>query len=191
MEFFWAHGFRGAGMAELVGHLGIGRQSLYATFGSKRGLYLRAIDHYRRTRLSQVLALLDRPGPPLEHVRKAVRFFEKLALDQGMRGCFVANALLEVGDGDEELRAFLQDTLQLLEGAYRKALTAARKRGDLPADRSPRALARALTNASIGLAVTGRLGQGKAVVADVYAGTLAMLDSGTPAAVADSGGDPG
>ena len=44
------------------------------------------------------------------------------------------------------------------------------------AERSPRAVARALTNPLIGMAVTGKLALGKAAVADIYEGTLTMLD---------------
>jgi TetR/AcrR family transcriptional repressor of nem operon len=175
MEFFWEHGYRGAGVTELLDHIGLGRQSLYDAFGNKRGLYLRAITHYRSTQLAQVLEILQRPGSPLDNVRAGVRFFEKLARDKSMRGCFVANALLETNSDDPELRKFLEETLQLLEGGYRQALTAARRAGELQAGKSPRSIARALTNASIGLAVTGRLGQGSAVIADIYKGTLAML----------------
>lgn len=175
VDFFWAKGFRGAGMADLLKHLGMGRQSFYDTFGSKRGLYFRAIERYRSCRLGKVLEQLAGPGSPLGNVRKAVRFFEELALDKGMRGCFVANALLEAAGDDEEMRKFLQETLGMLEEGYYKALVRAREQGELAEHKSPRAIARALTNASIGLAATGRLGQGRAATADIYRGTLEML----------------
>ena len=175
MEFFWAHGYQGAGLTELLAHLGLGRQSFYDSFGSKREVYLRAIAHYRSTQLAQVLALLQKPGSPVANVRAAVRFFEKLARDKSQRGCFVANAMLEIKSDDDELRHFLDETMRMLEEGFRKALVAAKRKGELKTEKSPRALARALTNASIGLAVTGRLGQGPAVIADVYKGTLSML----------------
>jgi TetR/AcrR family transcriptional regulator, transcriptional repressor for nem operon len=175
MEFFWAHGYRGAGLTELLAHLSLGRQSFYDAFGSKRGIYLRAIGHYRSTQLTQVLALLERPGSSLGNVRAAVGCFEKLARHETRRGCFVANALLELDSNDDELRHFLEETLLMLEKGYHKALKEAKQKGELDAGKNPRALARALTNASIGLAVTGRLGQSPSMVSDIYAGTLSML----------------
>jgi TetR/AcrR family transcriptional repressor of nem operon len=69
----------------------------------------------------------------------------------------------------------LAQTLGALEAAIVKALRRARHSGELPPGRSPRALARALTNALIGLAVTGKLGQSKAAMDDIYTGTLAIL----------------
>lgn len=162
-------------MSGLLAELGLGRQSFYDTFGSKRELFVRVIKHYRSTQLATVLQILDGREEPLGRVRAAVRFFQELANEQNMRGCLVANTLLEVSANDEELRALLTETLQLLEIAFRKALLAARHNGDLPASKSPRSIARALTNASIGLAVTGRLGPDDRVVADIYDGILAML----------------
>lgn len=175
MECFWSRGYRGITVNDLLQELGLARQSFYDSFGGKRELYLRAIDHYRSTHLRKVLELLRRPGPALRNVRAAVAFFEKLARDRRQRGCFVANAMLEVGDDDPGLRDFLAETLRMLEAGYHEALVAARNAGELPAHKRPRPLARALTNASVGLAVTGRLGQGPRVIADIHAGTLAML----------------
>ena len=175
LDLFWQHGYQGIGLSELLRGMGIARQSLYDTFGSKRGLFIRAIQHYRDTRLSSALALLERERSPTRNVKDVVRFFERLALDKRARGCLVANSLVELGSGDAELHALLRDTLGLLEAGLERALRRAQRAGELSRRRSPRALARALTNALVGMAVTGKLAPGRAAVEDVYAGTLAML----------------
>lgn len=176
LDVFWKHGYQGVGLTKLLRDMGIARQSLYDTFGSKRELFIRTIEHYRDTRLSAALALLARDGSQIRNVKDVVRFFEQLALDKRARGCFVANSLVELGPHDEEIRALLAETLGLLEEAIAKALRRAQREGELSRGRSPRALARALTNALVGMAVTGKLGLGRASVEDVYTGTLAMLD---------------
>ena len=175
LDLFWQHGYQGIGLSELLRGMGIARQSLYDTFGSKRGLFIRAIQHYRDTRLASALALLERERSPTRNVKDVVRFFERLALDKRARGCLVANSLVELGSGDAELHAHLRDTLGLLEAGLERALRRAQRAGELSRRRSPRALARALTNALVGMAVTGKLAPGRAAVEDVYAGTLAML----------------
>jgi len=43
-DLFWRRGFDGTGLAELEAELGIGRKSLYDTFGKKRALYLAALE---------------------------------------------------------------------------------------------------------------------------------------------------
>ena len=97
MEVFWQHGYEGAALPQLLEQMGISRQSLYDTFGSKRELFLRTIEHYRGTQLARALALLEREGSPIENIRALLAFFEELALDSRCRGCLVANALVEVG----------------------------------------------------------------------------------------------
>lgn len=175
LDVFWQRGYQGVGLTELLNEMGIARQSLYDTFGNKRQLFIKTIEHYRNTRLASALALLERDGSPTQNVKDLVRFFEQLALDKRARGCLVANSLVEVGSQDSEIRELLAQTLGLLEKSISKALRRARRAGELPAGRSPRAIARALTNALIGMAVTGKLGQNKSTVQDIYTGTLMML----------------
>lgn len=175
MEFFWQHGYHAAGLAELLDHMGIARQSLYDTFGSKRGLFVQTVLHYRRTRLAEALALLEREGSQVENVRQVLRFFRDLARDESCRGCFVANTLVELAPHDAEIAALLRETLDLLEKALRRALRRARNEGELDGASSPRQLARALINAMIGIAVTGKLDLAPRAIDDIYDGTLRML----------------
>lgn len=175
MQLFWLRGYQRVGLAELLQHMGISRQSLYDTFGNKRGLFVRSILHYRGTQLSRALALLERDAAPLENVRSVMHFFRELALDGSCRGCLVANALVEMGQDDEELSGLLGETLEVLREGIQRALEEAQKQGDLSAERSPVELSRALLNAMVGLAVMGRLPLERETIQDVYAGTLGLL----------------
>jgi len=176
MQHFWRCGYESTSLPELLKAMGIARQSLYDTFGSKRALYISAIEHYRATQLSQAVMLLGREDSPIENVRAVVRFFHKLAADATCRGCFVANAIVEVGSRDPELERLLSDTLELLRRGIEGALRKAQARGELGRRKSPRQLSRALTNALIGMAVTGRLEGRRAELHGIYTGTLSMLD---------------
>ena len=86
MDVFWLKGYEATGLTELLECMGISRQSLYDTFGNKRGLFLRVIDHYRSTQLSLALGLLEREGSRIDNVKAVVHFFEELALDARCRG---------------------------------------------------------------------------------------------------------
>ncbi len=46
LELFWRRGYEATSMADLVEALGIGRASIYATFGNKHDLYLKALERY-------------------------------------------------------------------------------------------------------------------------------------------------
>ena len=41
MQLFWAKGYAATGLSELLETMGIGRKSLYDTFGNKRALYIK------------------------------------------------------------------------------------------------------------------------------------------------------
>ncbi|MCH7667290.1 MAG: TetR/AcrR family transcriptional regulator [Acidobacteria bacterium] len=65
---FWEQGYEATGMTELVEYLGIGRQSLYNTFGDKRSWYLEALRFYFDGRVRLAREIFDRPGPRLERL---------------------------------------------------------------------------------------------------------------------------
>ncbi len=176
MDLFWLKGYEATGLTELLEHMGISRQSLYDTFGNKRGLFLHVIEHYRQTQLSKALALLERDGSGIDNVKAVVQFFEKLALDKRCRGCLVANTLVELGGKDEEVSAILRDILELLQSSLQSTLEEAQRKGELAKSKSPAKIAHALTNATIGLAVTGKLDMDPEAIHDIYTGTLSMLD---------------
>ena len=46
VELFWDRGYEATSVADLEKHLGVGRQSLYNTFGDKRELFLRSLSRY-------------------------------------------------------------------------------------------------------------------------------------------------
>jgi TetR/AcrR family transcriptional repressor of nem operon len=176
MNAFWLRGYSALGLAELLREMGISRQSLYDTFGNKRSLFIRCIEHYRENHLARALALLERDEPDLENVRAVLMFFADLASDARCRGCLVANALVELGPHDEEIAHLLGETLGLLQSRIESALESAQRKGELAAGRSPRQIAQALSNAMIGMAVTGKLRLGPEAVRDAYSGTLALIE---------------
>src|SRR6202011_688874 len=49
MAAFWTRGYEATSIDDLVQATGIGRGSLYGTFGDKRQLFLAALDHYWNT----------------------------------------------------------------------------------------------------------------------------------------------
>jgi TetR/AcrR family transcriptional repressor of nem operon len=177
MEVFWQKGFEAASLSDLCEQMGLSRQSVYGAFGSKRDLFIRCIEHYRATRLSEALALLEREGDPhLDRVRSVVGFFEDLALDARCRGCLVANTLVELGSHDAEIEALLAETIELLRNSLETTLATAQGLGELSAAKDPARVSYALVNALVGLAVTGRLHLPASAIHEIYAGTLSVLD---------------
>ncbi|MGW6414313.1 TetR/AcrR family transcriptional regulator [Streptomyces sp. NPDC055055] len=178
LELFWARGYEATTMADLVEHLGIGRASVYATFGSKHELYLRAMDRYLETRDPRIVEELSAPGPALPAVRALVRRFAAEAATEGERlnGCFVTNSAAELGPHDPAVARRVELSWEQIETLLYAALTRARAGGELPADREPRALARMLLVLMQGIRVVGKASSDPGRVGDAAEQALGLLD---------------
>ncbi|MGX4653936.1 TetR/AcrR family transcriptional regulator [Micromonospora sp. SCSIO 07396] len=158
LELFWQRGYEATSMTHLVEHLGIGRASIYGTFGSKHELYLRALDRYIGATDAQVIERLSRPGPALPAVFELIDWYaaEAGTGDSAERGCMVVNAAVELLPGDEVVARRVEASWRTLEVALATSLTRARAEGDLRADVDPVSLARFLVVVLQGLRVVGK-----------------------------------
>ncbi|MEV0845934.1 TetR family transcriptional regulator [Streptomyces sp. NPDC049954] len=177
MELFWERGYEATTMAHLVAALGIGRASLYATFGGKRELYLRALDRYGACHDPRLLDELSAPGPALPGVREVVlRFADEAAraTTRG-RGCFVTNTAAELGARDPEAAFRVERGWAHIETLLHSALLRARAQGELAPERDPAALARLLLVLLQGMRVVGKVSADPARVRDAAREALTLL----------------
>ncbi|MBA0053574.1 TetR family transcriptional regulator [Streptomyces sp. AJS327] len=178
LELFWRRGYEATSMADLVSHLGVGRASIYATFGSKHELYLRAMDRYAETRDPLLIDELSQPGPVLPAVRELVRRFatEAGCPDRRRSGCFVTNTAAELAPHDPAAARRVELSWEHVETPLYSALVRAQAQGELPGERDPRALARMLLVLMQGLRVVGKVSDDPARVRDAAEQALALLD---------------
>ncbi|MYR40913.1 TetR/AcrR family transcriptional regulator [Streptomyces sp. SID5910] len=178
LELFWRRGYEATSMSDLVEHLGVGRASLYATFGNKRELYLKALERYEQGLLPDLLTDLARPGPALPGVRSLVRRYaaEATAEELRGRGCFVTNTAAELAPHDPVAARRVERNWDQLETVLHASLVRARAQGELPAGRDPLTLARMLLVLLQGLRVVGKASADPARVRDAAEQALALLD---------------
>lgn len=108
MTVFRARGYEAAGMAELLATMGIGRKSLYDTFGNKRELFLKAVRRYAAAEADGLEAALAKPGSPMANVTAAVAGVAKVHGCAGAVGCGVGNSIADFTDADPEAAAVLR-----------------------------------------------------------------------------------
>lgn len=162
-DLFWRRGYDGAGLSALEEALGIGRKSLYDTFGSKRALYLRALGCYADTVIQRICDGLERPGGSA--LGNLERVLAGLGRHHGSReslGCLLGVAMAQADREDEELAEHLRGFLHRLEAAFVRAVRRAQEEGGLRADVRPRDVARNLVALTQGMALLGRVGVGPA-----------------------------
>lgn len=178
LELFWRRGYEATSVADLVEHLGIGRASIYATFGGKNELYLKALDRYAEMRDPLLLAELSQPGPALPAVRAVVRRFaaEAASPEGRLNGCFVTNTAAELAPHDPAAARRVEISWERLEAPLHSALVRAQAQGELAGERDPRALARMLLVLLQGIRVVGKASDDPARVRDAAEQALTLLD---------------
>jgi TetR/AcrR family transcriptional repressor of nem operon len=177
LELFWRRGYEATSMSDLVAHLGVGRASIYATFGSKHELYMKALERYQE-QLPDLLRELSRPGPVLPAVRALVRRYadEAAAEDLRLSGCFLTNTAAELAPHDPGAARQVERNWDRLETVLHGALVRAQAQGELSADRDPLTLARMLLVLLQGLKIVGKASPDPARVRDAAEQALALLD---------------
>ncbi|MGP4085873.1 TetR/AcrR family transcriptional regulator [Streptomyces sp. KR55] len=178
LELFWQRGYEATSMADLVEHLGIGRASIYATYGNKRDLYMKALDRYGEAQNPLLTRELSQPGPALPAVRAVIRRFAEEAADEVRRsmGCLVTNTAAELAPHDTTAARRVELSWGHAETLLHSSLVRAQAQGELPQDRDPRALARMLLVLMQGLRVVGKASSDPARVRDAAEQALALLD---------------
>ncbi|MDX3384284.1 TetR family transcriptional regulator [Streptomyces niveiscabiei] len=179
LDLFWRRGYEATSMADLVEHLGIARASIYATFGSKHDLYLKALDRYGDLKNPALVRELSAPGPALPAVRAVVRRFaaESTAEPGRARGCFVANTAVELAPHDPAAALRVEAGWEHLETLLHSALVRAQAQGELTPERDPHALARMLLVFLQGLRIVGKASADPtARVRDAVEQVLTLLD---------------
>jgi TetR/AcrR family transcriptional repressor of nem operon len=157
MRVFWSRGYEATSVQDLTDALSIGRQSLYATFGSKSQLFALALERYRELNAAVLLESLSQQGPVLPRLHGLLRAVADDALaDPDRRGCFMVNAAMERVPADPDTARSVGATLDALEDGIAAALARAQDSGEVTSSRPARELAAFLVTAIQGLRVVGK-----------------------------------
>ena len=156
MRAFWKNGWRDTTPQFLVEATGLSRSSLYATFGSKQGLFLAALNLYveeQESFLSQLLA----DGT----VREGLERLYALMVDMmrpGGKGmtCLVASSLLEVPAEDDETVAHVARGRARMTAVYEARFQRAIDEGELDGVRTAGELAGFIATVNDGIKIAAR-----------------------------------
>jgi TetR/AcrR family transcriptional repressor of nem operon len=176
-ELFWTKGYEETSMRELEEGLGVGRQSLYSTFGDKRELFLAALDRYARDQRERIEPLM-RTDAGLAAIRTYFGEMVKYTTCfSPRRSCMMLNSVVQFGQADPEVARRYEANQQQLTAAFRHALNGAAKKGELPPGADPAALALFLVSQMYGLVVLSKGGAASATLERVIATALSALEA--------------
>lgn len=178
MEIFGHYGYEGTSLQVLLNGLGIARQSLYDTYGTKRDLFISAVKYYMNEKTEAVISHLERPGSAKKAITDIFYGIVTVLQDEQRRNqCFIIHSAIDQVPHDPEIARFFKQDMARLEQAFYKALVRAQTQGEL-SDRHQNllALARYLNHARYSLTQAAKLSNDPQVLDDIVAATLSVLD---------------
>lgn len=153
VRLFWERGYGGTSMKHIEQALDMRPGSLYATFGSKDGLFREALDLYSE-RMKQALKEAYDSSPSA--IQGIFCYLRTLASDisapeSPSRACLVVKTLLEVTEEQTELRQLVNERLAAVEDHLTWVLERAKRQSELRPGTDTRRLARLVQAQMMGL----------------------------------------
>jgi TetR/AcrR family transcriptional repressor of nem operon len=175
LDAFWERGYEKTSLQDLVDRMGIGRRSLYDTFGDKHSLFLQALHRYAAEREAEQRHAIDSAAD----ARQAVRALLESAVLGGAvlhRGCLIVNTATEATTEDGESCAAVRRLLSDGQEILREVIERGQREGSIAAARDAATLTTAVHNAWLGLRVRVRAGVGADELLSDVTAILTLLD---------------
>ena len=159
-ESFWKSGYSGTSLDDLSRAANMNRPSLYAAFGSKREMYLRALDQYWVAGFAAMRESLSGTHAVREELLTVYRLAVEMYLPtRGRpRGCFAIGTALTEAVEDPQIRAALVHGLQTIDAGFEARLRVAQANGELHDGASPPVLATLASAMLHSIAIRARAG---------------------------------
>ena len=158
---FWKSGYASTSLDEICAAVGMNRPSLYAAFGDKHALYVKALEHYWNLSLVTMQQALDGEDTTLRDALMGA-YDAQLSIyfpdgDQPL-GCFAIGTATTEAVDDPTVRGILADGLRALDAGLEARIRRARDKGELRADADPAALALLASATLHSIAIRARAG---------------------------------
>ncbi|WP_199254638.1 TetR/AcrR family transcriptional regulator [Mycolicibacterium mengxianglii] len=182
IDVFWRLGYEGASLAELTQAMSINKPSLYAVFGSKEKLFVRALERYGllyREHLDAVLA----KSTAYEVIESYLRSVAESATQGIVPGCLSIQGGLSCAPNNAHIPQLLAEYRQGLEDTVAKALAKTEDASPCVHDIDTAALAGYAATIGQGLAVHAAAGVEQSrldVIVDVALAGLTSLLGAQP-----------
>src|ERR1700758_1797904 len=176
MAAFWTRGYEATSIDDLVEATGVGRGSLYGTFGDKRQLFLAALDRYWNTVGMEMFAELSDPDPRHAIERMFDALIRRASNPKFPRGCLFTNTSLECPTCGDEIARKIAENMGQQETAIYQVLRKAQTDGTLSQTQDARALARFFLGVAWGINAVNKSVADPGVFRDIVRVAMSVWD---------------
>ncbi|TCC97829.1 TetR/AcrR family transcriptional regulator [Pedobacter hiemivivus] len=163
---FWEKGYTATSLSDLLEVTGIGSGSFYNSFkGGKKEIF-KATILQRREAFSNFRKELEISGTPLELIKDFFRSVAKSSKEENLRGCIIANTVVEMTYVDDELEAEAVHILKDVEKMFTDVFEKEKLKGNLSNPLSGQVLGRYLVTFWCGLNTLRRIYPDQKVLAE-------------------------
>ena len=159
MGVFWSRGYHATALPDLLRATKLSRGSLYAAFGDKHSLFLRALDRYIADALTRMDIELAPGRDPVDGLGAYLAgYIDRTSGASGRRGCLLVATAMEMAGRDAEVDLRIGGFFKAMEARVAAALVRAKAAGKLADGVEPLSAARILICFVEGLRVVGKTG---------------------------------
>ena len=159
MGVFWSRGYHATALPDLLRATKLSRGSLYAAFGDKHSLFLRALDRYIADALTRMDVELAPHREPVDGLRAYLAgYVDRTSGARGRRGCLLVATAMELAGRDAEVDLRIGSFFKAMESRVAAVLSRAKAQGRLAEGVEPLSAARILVRFVEGLRVVGKTG---------------------------------
>ncbi len=177
MLLFWQQGFEATSMRDIETHTRLSAGSLYHEFGSKKQIFIRALENYLeqiiRFRIDTYLLQNDNPREGI------LKFFTstiaKPASLKSHPSCLLVNTALEMGQTDKDIHRVIQTGFSTIQQALTLAIQRSLETGDTNSSINPTQSAKQLAMLLPGVLLSAKNGILETELEKLVASSLELL----------------
>ncbi|MCJ8014575.1 TetR/AcrR family transcriptional regulator [Paenibacillus sp. KQZ6P-2] len=176
MKTFWIRGYEGCSTQDLCSDTGLGKGSLYNTFGSKYELYKQVLERYHEMGIREQKKLLDAPIPVKERLSHFLGWALKEDFENmDQKGCLLINASVERANHDSMVQEIFSRHVELLKRAIEKVMEEGLQTGEISKNQSAEELASLFLSSYYGFRVLNVSMQNRILAEQVIKGTMECI----------------
>ncbi len=132
-EVFWAKGYEGASLADLLKATGINKGSFYNAFGSKKKLFMLSLLKYEREQHKATLHRLSQMEDPVAAITSLFDALIAQSLeDKEKKGCLLINTALDLPNLDDDTGEAIKSGMADIERFFKEQIELGHQTGVIP-----------------------------------------------------------